>query len=703
MSNRLRFVTIFPVLLCLLFMGDYLGCRQTVIGQEQVKSGDGVFKMSDHWRHDLKGKTIVLTKGAGSGTADGGGARQKARRLAIDLDLLRGTKITLYLHSSDDLGVEKSGGGLLILPLKKKSANILIIDLRQNKPRVMLTFKKHQELNLLIQKLLKEDVPKDLILKPLASALQLEIKYLYRLPKIISKTDGGHKKDKAGQPHKIDKPIEKKNPVRDKKPVLRLTPLVLAQESMVQVFAVQKEKRQAIRGQGFFISKDGFIVTPLDFLLHARKIKVLSHISKRYQSASIYAVNARLNLALIKIKPPTEEGLPWLRFSEKPSLAGERVTALQFLGVRDRATSLMMTKALSHGKVLERGATKKQKTMGQTEARYIPTDLKIYQGNSHCPIVNSHGKLVGLSQWLWEEDVKATQAKQNLSAEHIRDLYQRRGNEPLTGKALARAIKGMEIPRSAIYQIYYFNSPPRIGQIVASAKALRRHGLCPLCHGRLKVSLIKQRLVLHPKGEQVNTTGRYVHYRKIIPCKKRATNHGYNPLPTKLEQTLFRLVHDLLASTQSVYFNDDGPSDKSRSKKYRLFHKRYSANLKFVESYLKQFISVNPDFLTGRFNHRFKTQLEKKQLRIGQPVMVVLQSLKYIPINDEPKRFWSGYIPETDIEVLVDSPLISRINGADQLFVGGIIKGLPNDPSGKMTPILQGAFIMSAKVKKNKP
>jgi len=145
----------------------------------------------------------------------------------------------------------------------------------------------------------------------------------------------------------------------------------------------KRDFKQRSLGSGFFIDKDGYIVTNNHVIENADKIEVILKDEKRFE-AEIVGRDANTDLALIKIKP--ERNLSVLQFGNSDSLkVGQWVVAIgNPFGLDNTVTAGIVS---AKGRVIGSGPYDD----------FIQTDASINPGNSGGPLLNMNGEVVGIN------------------------------------------------------------------------------------------------------------------------------------------------------------------------------------------------------------------------------------------------------------------------------------------------------------------
>ena len=144
-----------------------------------------------------------------------------------------------------------------------------------------------------------------------------------------------------------------------------------------------REFKQRSLGSGFFIDKEGYIVTNNHVIENADKIKVKLKNGKDYD-AEIVGRDAKTDIALIKVKPWTDfQAIQW---GDSDALkVGEWVVAIGSpFGLEHTVTAGIVS---AKGRVIGSGPYDD----------FIQTDASINPGNSGGPLIDMKGKVVGIN------------------------------------------------------------------------------------------------------------------------------------------------------------------------------------------------------------------------------------------------------------------------------------------------------------------
>ncbi len=146
----------------------------------------------------------------------------------------------------------------------------------------------------------------------------------------------------------------------------------------------QREFKQKSLGSGFIISQDGYIFTNSHVVEQADKILVKLSDGKEYE-AKIIGKDAKTDIALIKIKPPSDS-LPVAETGDSDKLrVGDWVMAIgNPFGLEQTVTAGIVS---AKGRVIGAGPYD----------NFIQTDASINPGNSGGPLFNMEGKVIGIN------------------------------------------------------------------------------------------------------------------------------------------------------------------------------------------------------------------------------------------------------------------------------------------------------------------
>ena len=142
----------------------------------------------------------------------------------------------------------------------------------------------------------------------------------------------------------------------------------------------ESTKSNSLSGTGFFISKDGHLLTNYHVIKDSEDIKVL-YKDKNYK-AKVISIDKTNDIALIKIDQLTN----FLPIAEYPKLEkGENVTSLGFPLVRLQGNELKAT----FGHINSLSGI-------QNDIRYLQFDNPTQPGNSGSPLINQNGEVIGI-------------------------------------------------------------------------------------------------------------------------------------------------------------------------------------------------------------------------------------------------------------------------------------------------------------------
>ena len=137
-------------------------------------------------------------------------------------------------------------------------------------------------------------------------------------------------------------------------------------------------------GSGFFITKDGHIVTNAHVVGNAFRVRVVTYDKKEKLAAEVLRVDRRRDVALLRLEDPLPgiKTLPIRR--EKPDVGDD----LYAIG-SPQATKLQDT--MTHGIVSAHRYDRREKQW------YIQGDVGTHGGNSGGPLIDEYGNIVGIS------------------------------------------------------------------------------------------------------------------------------------------------------------------------------------------------------------------------------------------------------------------------------------------------------------------
>lgn len=153
----------------------------------------------------------------------------------------------------------------------------------------------------------------------------------------------------------------------------------IIENSIKSVVTIRTDVSQ---GTGFFITKDGYIVTNAHVLFGGREVQIITYAQKAIQ-AELIGYDSQLDVALLKI-PGNYESLE-LGDSDKIQI-GEEVIAI--------GNPLGLQFSVSQGII---SATHREGANNLPV--YIQTDAALNPGNSGGPLINKQGKAIGINNF----------------------------------------------------------------------------------------------------------------------------------------------------------------------------------------------------------------------------------------------------------------------------------------------------------------
>ncbi|MBN2621697.1 DegQ family serine endoprotease [candidate division WOR-3 bacterium] len=154
-------------------------------------------------------------------------------------------------------------------------------------------------------------------------------------------------------------------------------------------FPRQEGKTQTL-GSGFIISEDGYIVTNNHVIKDASEIIIRFTDKREFKGddITVIGVDPRTDLALLKIK--ADGDLPFLEFGDSDATkVGEWAIAV--------GNPFHLEGTLTVGVISAKGRTNIPLPEGPDLQSFLQTDAAINPGNSGGPLVDIHGKVIGVN------------------------------------------------------------------------------------------------------------------------------------------------------------------------------------------------------------------------------------------------------------------------------------------------------------------
>lgn len=163
-----------------------------------------------------------------------------------------------------------------------------------------------------------------------------------------------------------------------------LTQIVKKSEpSVVMIYSYDKEGKHIITGSGFFISRDGYILTNLHVVKDAYQIKIKVSDNNIYQVTHIVAENKESDLIILKIDAPKEVIHP-LEVSNVLPEVGERIIVI--------GNPRGLEKTVTDGIV---SAIRRD---SNNNATLLQISAPVSPGSSGSPVINLKGIVVGVAR-----------------------------------------------------------------------------------------------------------------------------------------------------------------------------------------------------------------------------------------------------------------------------------------------------------------
>jgi len=145
----------------------------------------------------------------------------------------------------------------------------------------------------------------------------------------------------------------------------------------------EQERRSMSRGSGFFISKDGYLITNDHVVENAEKVTLKTLDSREY-NAKVIGTDPDSDIALLKVDG---KNLPFVELGNSDQCRpGEWVLAI--------GNPLSFEHTVTAGIISAKG---RQLLGGPTYQNFIQTDAAINPGNSGGPLVNMRGEVIGIN------------------------------------------------------------------------------------------------------------------------------------------------------------------------------------------------------------------------------------------------------------------------------------------------------------------
>lgn len=227
--------------------------------------------------------------------------------------------------------------------------------------------------------------------------------------------------------------------------VLGVTAPLLVSANTAQI--IEKSSRAVVTieheggnlvGSGFFVGKDGRIVTNLHVLYGAQAVIVITKAGQQFRVTEVVGIAPELDLAVIRI-PEKTNGL--VLSSSKAARPGDSVVALGApKGLSSSATQ---------------GIVSAIRRASLTSPIYIQTDTPVNPGNSGGPLVNTRSEVIGVVTLKLKNSEGLNFA---VAAEHVADLLSQPAQPILIARLESRGLpegsskKEAVLPPSSVWK-----------------------------------------------------------------------------------------------------------------------------------------------------------------------------------------------------------------------------------------------------------
>ena len=142
-------------------------------------------------------------------------------------------------------------------------------------------------------------------------------------------------------------------------------------------------------GSGFFVRKNGYVVTNQHFIANASSVLVYNKDGGKY-SADIVGSDSELDLAVLKVNGKNGQTFPTAKIADSDKVkTGDSIIVI---GTPER---LDLAWSLTTGYV---SYAKRESNMSGTMQTYIQISAGVNPGNSGGPLINANGEVIGIVQ-----------------------------------------------------------------------------------------------------------------------------------------------------------------------------------------------------------------------------------------------------------------------------------------------------------------
>lgn len=450
-------------------------------------------------------------------------------------------------------------------------------------------------------------------------------------------------------------------PLQDADARTTLDMLETAKSAVVQLKMQTAERRVFATGTAFLVGPDGLAVTNLHVLQNASSGVAVFPDSPAELPIEVLALDGEHDLGVIRLvldaraarALPAPHPLP---IREDEPTPGEDVWALGY----PKGLGITVTKGIVNAIRTCEELPEYLCSEHASNSRWLQTDCTINSGNSGGPLIDGDGRLVGVSTWVWLEGQNMFFA---LSAQHVRELLRRVGDQPIGFDELARVSKTQRFVSRSIpsIDVPQATSARELKSVVARARPLFS---CSTCKGSGTVT--EHRTVHRTRRDgRVWRMGQDV-TRDCSSCSKSGYSQG-----RKLSVAI-RNVVSAIVEFDAVASNDHDV-------------------LRFFENNMFDIWNANPPALEALLTDECKDILSGRAETLGKPVMLIGSVADDLHFGDE--HMWLANV--VGRAVLVTDPKLANVLPGEKVLLGGYFAGYMTFSDGSSIAVIQHGFLLN--------
>ncbi len=450
-------------------------------------------------------------------------------------------------------------------------------------------------------------------------------------------------------------PTQPNTPHRDLPGTLNKFTLATLAKSVFQIVVDTVDPRVKQTAPAYLVSSSGFAITSFHAIQGAKSASAKLTPASAPVPVELYAVRPELDLALIKLHRTSVAGRPLtpLQLDPHTPRAGQAVWVIGPSSSAGPSISQGRITAVRPYRRLPFQVAKNILTTAPTT--WLLSTARVDHRNAGGPMVNSLGKVIGMSAWTWHTVNSARPETFSLSASELRQLIAKPPTKPFTFTRAATEFANTRTPFLAFPTLTIVQNRSS-SELAAAASAFKATLTCTRCRGH---GTISSRTSTGPDTKKpcprCQQTGLANHKRMYVSAK--------------------HLAH-IAAGL-----------DKNDKRLPAIF-----ANIRTsIDTQLKE----NPARIYKRLNNESASAFTRWPAPVGTPIAVMGKLNSTQSVTDAGKNIRFVVFSQTRNGLMLRNPILVDDTAKSAVFVGGLLAGYVRTERGQIVPVIENAFILA--------